>query len=1055
MPPAAIATGDRLAVLAPFIERAPFLRLLPAQALQSLAARFVEVHYAFGDIIVRQGDAASCYFLILTGRARVLRLGMDGSEVPLHVLHPGEGFGEIGLLNGGVRTATVRASEPVVCLRLDRDSFTALLDEHPSLRQHLRLQTENRRLHGFLRQYTRFGDVPLPALEALVKGLEERPVKAGEIIIRDGDAPGPMFIVEQGRVQVYKEVNGERHNLAFLRAGDFFGEYSLLRNARRFATVMALTDGRLLALAPQALHRVLNSFPEFRRVVEERTATYHTREDARVPLDFTQAVGGGQGYSDNDETARIVLSSAEREGLTAAPETAVAAQSDPATPPPPRRRGRRVPFVPQVDEADCGAAALAMVCRYFGRKVSLGYIRELCCTGPDGAGLNDLCRAATELGLTARAVKKAGDALDQVQAPAILHWDDGHWVVLLEVGRERVRLADPASGPRTLPRAEVSAHWSGYAALFDYTEAFAQAPEALPSWAWLWPFLRRYRPALIKVILLTLVICGLQLLIPALTQRTVDDIVSGTPHLKQINLIVLGLGATLGIALLLTTLQRRILTKAAGEIDGAILNFIMDRMLALPMTYFLRRRPADILRRLEGARGVRHFVVQHGVEGLLAVVQLVAFLSLMAYYNLTMSVVFVAVMAPLYVGLLFFAGKVLRPSFANIEEVEARFQLLQREVVSGIEAVKASGAEQGFREATVSDFRQATANQSANRFNVFAYEGTVQAVWFLSCILLLWLGAREVILGHGLSVGMFLAIYVLVFMMYFPVMTLVNAWEELQSASILLTRLNDLLDYPSEQASRPAGLRPVPSFAGAVEVRHLTFRYGGPDSPPALRDVSFALKAGQKVAIVGRGGAGKTTLVKCLAALLTPESGTLLYDGVDAAGVHHPELRRQFGVVLQENYLFTGSIVDNIAFGDPAAQQERVRWAAKVAGLDPFVANLPAGYQTVIGGGGLALPPGERQALAIARVLYRDPALVLLDEATCGMDVESERDLHERLADVLRDHTVITVTHRLTLVREADLILVLDRGQLVEQGTHADLLARRGLYHHLFTRQVE
>lgn len=1038
------------------IERTPFLRLLPQNAIEVLRQHFTEEEFRFGQVIVSEGEPAWSYYLLTSGRARVIKKTEAGQEIPLHVLQAGESFGEIGLLNGGVRTATVRACEDVTVLRLARDDFNQVLRDNPRLRDYIRLQMQNRRLHAFLLQYTKFGDAPVPALEALVASLEPTRFKAGETIIRDGDAAGPMYIVESGHVRISKEQDAQSKDLAFLRAGDFFGEYSFLQGSPRFANATAETDCCLLTLESNSLDRILRDHPGFRKVVEDRVQAYHSRHEAVRPLDFTQASEPAERFEDNDQTRSLRLPShllTPGIGLhgAATPLSDIELRQ-------PKKLGRfrRFRFLHQIDEADCGAAALAMVCRYFGRRVSPSYIRELCCTTADGASLNDLCRAAAELGLAARAVRKAGADTDQLPCPAILHWEDMHWVVLLETRPGEVRLADPAQGIRWAPREEVESKWSGYAAIFIRTDAFANAPVERTSWSWILPFLKPFKLPVAAAVVLTFVICALQALVPILTKITIDEVIQ-LKDVARLNVIVIALGATLGVGLLLTMFQRRILTFAAAGIDGDILNFIMDHMLSLPMSYFINRSSVDIQRRLEGVRKIRRFLVDNSVTGVLAAVQIIVFVGLMCYFNAPMAALFVGIMIPLYGILMFFSAKTLRPAFGNLEENEARFQLLQDEIVNGIEVVKASGSERRFREATVRDFRQVTKGQSQSKLNIFVYEGTVQGVWFLSSILLLWMGALQVMdaANTQFTEGKFIAFYMLMAMAYSPAMTIMNLWEELQSAAVLMARLNDLMEHPAEQEAQKDALAPVTALAGSVTLRNVGFRYGGPDAPQVLRDISLSVTPGQRVAVIGRDGAGKTTLMKCLATLLEPQQGAIQFDGIEATKLSHDQLRRHLGVVLSDNYLFSGAIADNIAFGDPTPSFERIRWAAETVELHEFIAALPQGYQTIVGAAGPLLSRGQQQCLAIARAIYRNPGIYILDEATSNMDAEADRNIHERLLDVLRDHTVFMVTHRLATAREADLILLLEGGRIVEQGGHEELMARRGLYFHLFNRQVE
>jgi ATP-binding cassette subfamily B protein len=340
---------------------------------------------------------------------------------------------------------------------------------------------------------------------------------------------------------------------------------------------------------------------------------------------------------------------------------------------------------------DCGAACLGMLCQAFGRKVSLSRIRQLCNTGLDGTSLNDICRAATELGLAARALKVSMRNLDDMPLPAIVHWEGNHWIVLLEVKKKSVRVADPAVGIRRHSRQTFEQKWSGYAALFDFTADFQNAPMGQRSLSWLAPLVLKLRGTLSVALGLALVVSILELLFPIFNQVVVDNVIVEN-DLQLMRLVLLAMGATILFCQLATLLQQYLLSFAALRIDTALLDFITVKMLSLPMSYFSNRRTGDIQRRLEGASQVRRFMLQHGIGGVLAMVHLVGALALMSIYSVYLTGVFLATM-PLYAGLMWFSVKVLKPLFADIEESQGKYSSHQIDAIKGIEAVKAASAE--------------------------------------------------------------------------------------------------------------------------------------------------------------------------------------------------------------------------------------------------------------------------------------------------------------------------------------------------------------------------
>lgn len=1026
------------------LEKTTFVQLVPEGLRERVMSSFAEVRYGFGDEIIREGDDADAFYVLASGRARVCKRGESGDEIPLNVLHPGAEFGELGLLEGRPRMATVRCSTDAVAMRLDREEFRRLVRDNPRLQSGMEILARHRTLHNFLRQFSGFSRLPFPVLRRLLENLEPVSVSAGELIIRQGDGPGPLYILEHGRARVYATRDGTSTNLAFLRSGDYFGELSVLVNAPRAATVEALTDCRLLALTSDALRKLMAESPELAKLLEERIAGYHADREARVPLDFAQELLPAEASAHN----KVQIDGEETEPPGeeaepfATPDGLFAGR---------RRRIRRIPFVSQVDEADCGAASLAMVCRHFGRRVGLARIRELAHTAWDGTSLKGICGAAEALGLAARAYKVSHHNLERLPLPAIVHWEGNHWVVLADARGRRVLVADPAVGVRRLPRETFLERWSGYAAIFEPTPAFASAPESRPNLAWTIPFFKASRGKLVGCLALALLATGLQLAFPALTQLIVDRVVvEGAVGL--LGTIVLALGAALVLMLGADALQGWLLSIIAVRVDTAMLDFLTQKMLALPMSYFTRRRTGDIQRRLSGAREVREFVVGSGIGGILSILMLAAYLGLMAYYSATLLAAFL-VTVPLYAGLMAFSRRVLRPLFASLEESYGRYSSQQIDAIKGIEAVKAAAAEAGFREKILTEFTSLARVQRRGTFIGMAYGSALRAVGLLGTIVFLWLGARMVVDGR-LSIGAFVAFNALVAMSVGPIMATLGLWDELQRSGVLLDRLSDIFESEPEQGADHAHLRPVPTLAGRVELRGVGFRYGGPEAPPILRGITLEVPAGRSVAIVGRSGSGKTTLIKCLAGLLEPTEGTVLYDGVDMRTLDYRQLRRRIGVVLQQNYLFDGTILGNIAFGDPEPQRDRAVWAAKLANAHDFIRQLPLGYETRIGESGLLLSGGQQQRIGIARALYIDPPILIFDEATSALDTESERAIQENMARLLSGRTSFIIAHRLSTIRHADLIVVVEKGEIAERGSHDELMSRRGLYFYMCSQQI-
>jgi len=392
--------------------------------------------------------------------------------------------------------------------------------------------------------------------------------------------------------------------------------------------------------------------------------------------------------------------------------------------------------------------------------------------------------------------------------------------------------------------------------------------------------------------------------------------------------------------------------------------------------------------------------------------------------------------------------------YDNLEEAYGRYSSGQIDAIRGIETVKALAAEEALRRLMLSRFQSLADRVFRTEFLVLAYQGSLQLVAFASFGLFLLVGSIEVVHGN-LTLGEFVAFNALVALATGPMVTLLSLWDQGQLARVLFDRLDDVLQPEPEQGADRDRLRTVSTLEGRVELHGVGFRYGGPEAPAILEGVTLTAEPGETIALVGRSGSGKTTLIKLLAGLLEPTEGEILFDGFELRTLDYRTLRRKIGFVLQESYLFDDTIAANIAFGEATPDPARVAWAAKVANAHEFVDRLPLGFETRIGESGLRLSGGQQQRIAIARALYHRPPILLFDEATSALDTESERAVKESLDELLVGRTSFVIAHRLSTVRDAHRIIVLERGRLVESGTHDELMARQGLYFYLASQQLE
>lgn len=442
----------------------------------------------------------------------------------------------------------------------------------------------------------------------------------------------------------------------------------------------------------------------------------------------------------------------------------------------------------------------------------------------------------------------------------------------------------------------------------------------------------------------------------------------------------------------------------------------------------------------------------NGIGVLTSVTQLIAAVVFMALTSVPLVIVWVLT-TPIYLALTHVSTKRMRPAFSDVEESFGRYRSRQLDAISGIETVKSLGVEEGLRERMVRDFDDLSVRMLRADRTALTYGGLVSAVTTLLLLLFLFLGAMQTMNGN-LTVGQLIVFDSLVLLATGPLVGLLSLWDDWQNASVMIGRLQDIMEHEPEQAS-DVKLRPVPTLEGRVTLTNVGFRYPSTPDTAILEGITLDVAPGTTVALVGRSGSGKSTLLKCLAGLFVATEGTIAFDGIDLNELDWRDLRRRIGLVPQRPHVFDDSIAANIGFGEETPDPQQVRDAAEIADAHDFIDRFPLGYATRVGDGGLRLSGGQAQRLAIARSIYHRPAVVLLDEATSALDSEAERAVTANMRRLLEGRTAFIVAHRLSTVRDADLIVVLERGRIAETGTHDELLARGGLYFHLYGQQAE
>lgn len=688
--------------------------------------------------------------------------------------------------------------------------------------------------------------------------------------------------------------------------------------------------------------------------------------------------------------------------------------------------------------AESGLAALVLLLRFHGVGTDAEQIRHQ--FGADIA-VPQMLRCAKELGLKARTYRTTWPRLTKTPLPGIAVLRDGSYLVIGKVSDDEALVQNPLSPrPIMMSRTEFEAVWSGELVLMA-SRAGLTALSRRFDVTWFLGAIHKYRYLLGEVLVASFFLQLFALVSPLFFQVVIDKVlVSRT--LSTLDVLVIGLVAISIFETLLGILRTYLFSHTTNRIDVELGARLFRHLLALPISYFQARRVGDSVARVRELENIRNFLTSSALTLVIDLFFTFVFLAVMFIYSPLLTAIVLAAI-PFYVGVSMVATPFFRQRLDEKFARGAENQAFLVESVTGVETLKSMAVEPQMQRR----WEEQLAGYVGASFKVISLSNTasqtVQLISKLVTAATLYFGAKLVIDG-SLTIGELVAFNLLAGRVSGPVLRLAQLWQDFHQARLSIARLGDILNTPAEPTFSP-GRAALASVRGDIAFEHVTFRYRI-DGPEILHDVSLTIPAGQVVGIVGPSGSGKSTLAKLVQRLYVPESGRVLVDGVDLAMIDASWLRRQLGVVLQENILFNRSIRDNIALADPATPMDRIIAAATLAGAHDFILELPEGYDTVVGERGSSLSGGQRQRIAIARALLTEPRVLIFDEATSALDYESEQIVQRNMAQMSKGRTVIIVAHRLSTVRFADRILTVDHGRLVEDGTHDELVRRGGRY---------
>ncbi|WP_066381802.1 type I secretion system permease/ATPase [Anabaena sp. CA = ATCC 33047] len=834
----------------------------------------------------------------------------------------------------------------------------------------------------------------------LEQRLETRRYRLGEKIWSN-ELGGYQFLIIAGKVRLREEDTGQP--LAALEAGDWFGDLQKLAG-----------DYKVVAASK-----------------EVAVVCWETKLWAEISTPEMEQFWLGVKQPENPEIAA---------GAQAFP--VITPESTPTTPTPPQTT-QNYPFVASWNT---GAACLTMAAQQLDNSVKLEWVqRQL-----RGQNPKQVVEAGEKLGLTLRRLQVSWAELRQLSFPVLLQWQShsskqAAWVIAYGMKGDRLIIANPLNPDNlceSLPQSVVDQFWDGklwQVELISQQEKF--------NLSWFTPAVWRYRGLLGEVLLASFTLQLLGLGTPLITQVVIDKVMV-QESLPTLDVMAIAL---LFIALfesILGILRLFIFTHTARRLDLSLSAQLFRHLMRLPLAYFESRRVGDTVARVQELEQIRQFLTGTALTVILDSIFAVVYLALMFYYNISLTIVALAVL-PLFATLTLVATPILRNWLNETFNRNADSQSFLVETVTGIHSVKAHAAELVARDRWEGLFARfvRTGFKASTTSNISSNIGDFLTNF--SALLILWFGAKLVI-EQKLTVGQLVAFQMLSGRVTGPLLRLIQLWQNLQQVLLSVDRIGDILNVAPE-AETGTGLV-LPPLKGQVTFEQVFFRYKA-NTEPVLRGISFNVEPGQFVGIVGRSGSGKSTLSKLLQRLYQIESGRILIDGFDIKSADLASLRQQIAVVLQEDFLFNGSILENITLGNPNITAEQVVEAARLAVAHDFISQLPYGYETNVGERGTALSGGQRQRIALARLFLADAPILILDEATSALDSETEQQVLQNLQKVSANRTVFLIAHRFAPLKRADQILVLEKGVIAERGTHSQLLQQKGLYWSLYQRQ--
>lgn len=695
-----------------------------------------------------------------------------------------------------------------------------------------------------------------------------------------------------------------------------------------------------------------------------------------------------------------------------------------------------------------GIQSLGKTLGNFGVKVNLAEFCKEFAQKDDNVSFEDMQKIAKKYKLRSEILRPTADELRETPLPSIARMADGRYVIILQNNDEAIYLIDSFMQKTiALPQKKFMEAWNGELLIFHtkYNWAYFKKKYNVD---WFMNVLKAYKKPLKEVLVASFFLQLMGIGLPLITQVIIDKVVGKN---GESTLTVIGIAMVLFFALqaLLNCLKTYILNHTTVKLDAILGTRLFRHLISLPLPYHQSRRVGDTLLRVNMMASIREFLTGQGLMTILDVFFSVVFIGFMLWYSIPLTLIALAVV-PLYIVENVWAVPIIRKKLMAMWQTMAANNAFIVEAITGIETIKALAVEPQFNHKWEHLLARNVSTCFDNtKFNLLI-GGFSSIMQVISSMGIMWYGGHLVMDGY-FTLGQLIAFQMIAGQAITPMTKLLTMWPQIQQVGLGLDRMGDILQNPIEPVLMDMGKR-ANRLSGKIELKNVQFRYRI-DTPLVLKNINLTIEPGQKVGIVGRSGSGKSTLTNIVQWLYQPESGEILFDGVSIKELNIGWLRSQIGVVMQENYLFDNSVRDNIAVNKPDASMDEVIATSKLSGAHDFILELKEGYDTKVGERGTSLSGGQRQRVAIARALMNNPPILIFDEATSALDYQSEQIIMQNMEQIGANRTMLIIAHRLSTVRRCDRIIVVDKGEIIEDGSHDELMAAKGSYYHLYNQQ--